>query len=670
MKYNYSKQKSPMSLSSLKNIRNGYQSIYFKIFISFLLISFLKCIPTSAQITLPHLVSDGMILQRNSSVKIWGWASPKENVQVRFINKTYRTKVSAKGEWFITLPAMNAGGPYTMELKGKNKVTLNDILIGDVWLCSGQSNMEHQMRLHAVRYHDEIEQADYPQIRQFLVPRKTNLNHPEGRLDGGRWIAASPQTVGDFSAVAYFFAKSLYEKYRIPIGLINASVGGSPIQAWMSEESLTAFPDIMKTVNQNKDSAYVNETNRRAEKDNAIPPGEDKGMTGKWYSNDYHSSAGWRTINIPGYWEDQGIKKLDGIVWYRKVVNISQELANDKATLFMGRIVDADEVYINGQKIGNTTYLYPQRRYAIPDGVLKEGDNLIAIRVTNYSGKGGFVPHKPYYIAGKKDTVDLKGYWQYKVGRVFEPLPPNRTQSINLLYQPTALYNAMFAPLENYSIKGFVWYQGESNTYNPTLYGQLQRAMVADWRQRWNNPALPFLNVQLPGFMDMSYLPEESNWAAFREVQRKFLSVPNTGMAVTIDLGEWNDVHPDRKREVGRRLALQAEKIAYHENGVFSGPLYASQEINGNQIEITFTNTGDGLITNDGEAPAVFEIAGADKKYVNAEARIEGDKVIVRSSRITQPLYVRYAWSDFPVNPNLYNKQGLPASPFSTDEGD
>lgn len=658
-----------MSLSSLKKVRNGYKSIYFRIFMSFLIISFLQGTPVFSQITLPRLVSDGMILQRNSAVKIWGWASPKENVQVRFINKAYRTKASAKGEWFITLPPMNAGGPYTMELQGKNKITLNDVLIGDVWLCSGQSNMEHQMRLHAVRYQGEIVRADYPQIRQFLVPRKTNLNHPEDRLDGGSWIAASPQTVGDFSAVAYFFAKSLYEKYHIPIGLINASVGGSPIEAWMSEESLTAFPGIITSINKNKDSAYVNETNRRAEKENALPPGEDAGMTGAWYSNDYQPSGGWRTINIPGYWEDQGVKKLDGIVWYRRVVNISKELAADKATLFMGRIVDADEVYINGQKVGNTTYLYPQRRYAIAKGILKQGENLIAIRVTNYSGKGGFVPDKPYYIASQKDTVDLKGYWQYKVGRVFEPLPPDRTQAINLLYQPTALYNAMFAPLENYTIKGFVWYQGESNTYDPALYGQLQRAMVADWRQRWHNPTLPFLYVQLPGFMDMSYLPEESNWAAFREVQRKFLSVPHTGMAVTIDLGEWNDVHPDRKREVGRRLALQAEKIAYHQSGIFSGPLYGWQKVSGNQIEITFSDTGEGLITNDKAAPAAFEIAGPDKKYVGAQAKIEGDKIIVWSGRISHPVYVRYAWSDFPVNPNLYNKEGLPASPFSTDEG-
>lgn len=627
-------------------------------------------ISVSAQIVLPHLVSDSMILQRNTPVKIWGWASPGEKIRVRFINKTYRIKASTKGEWHIILPEMNAGGPYAMELKGKNKITLNNILIGDVWLCSGQSNMEHQMRLHAVRYRKEIDHANYPQIRQFLVARKTNLNHPDEMLDQGTWIAASPQTVGNFSAVAYFFAKTLYEKYHIPIGLINSSVGGSPIQAWMSEESLKPFTDILKTVNKNKDSAYVNQTNRRAEKENAIPPGEDKGMTQKWYSNDYTPSFGWRKIDIPGYWEDQGVKDLNGIVWYRRVVQVPKDLANDRATLFMGRIVDADEVYINGQKIGNTTYMYPQRRYPIASGILKEGGNLIAIRVTNYSGKGGFVPDKPYYIAGTKDTVDLKGYWQYKVGRVFESVPPNRTQAINLLYQPTALYNAMLAPIGNYTIKGFVWYQGESNTHNPSLYGKLQRAMVADWRQKWNNPDLPFIYVQLPGFMDMSYLPEESNWAAFREVQRKFLSVPHTGMAVTIDLGEWNDVHPGLKREVGRRLALQAEEVAYHESGIFSGPMYASQKITGNKIELTFTNTGEGLITNDDEPPAEFEMAGADKKYVNANAKIEGDKVIVWSSRIQQPLYVRYAWADFPVNPNLYNKKGLPASPFSTDQGD
>jgi len=336
----------------------------------------------------------------------------------------------------------------------------------------------------------------------------------------------------------------------------------------------------------------------------------------------------------------------------------------------MGRIVDADEVYINGQKIGSTPYMYPQRRYSIPSGILKEGKNVIIIRVTNYSGKGGFVPDKPYCIAGSLDTVDLKGYWDYKVGRVFEPLSPNRTKAINLFYQPTALFNAMLVPLMNFTLKGFVWYQGESNTNNPALYGKLQRQMIADWRQKWGVADAPFLYTQLPGFMEMNYLPEESNWAAFREVQRKLLTEPNTGMAVTIDLGEWNDVHPDRKREVGRRLALQAEKIAYCETGIFSGPLYASQKITGHKIELTFTNTGKGLITNDGEAPAGFEIAGGDKKYVNARAKIKDDKVIVWSDTILHPLYVRYAWADFPVNPNLFNKEGLPASPFGTDEDD
>jgi sialate O-acetylesterase len=339
------------------------------------------------------------------------------------------------------------------------------------------------------------------------------------------------------------------------------------------------------------------------------------------------------------------------------------------ARVFLGRIVDADVLYINGKQVGNTTYQYPQRRYNVPADLLKAGKNIFVIKVTNTNGKGGFVSDKPYCLFAGKDTIDLKGYWQYKVGEVYEP----RTggfgggSGINAQNQPSALYNAMVAPLINYSIKGFLWYQGEANTGRAEEYAKLQPAQVADWRNLWKQPDAPFLWVQLPGFMDMNYLPSESGWAMLRESQMKSLSVPNTGMAVAIDLGEWNDIHPDRKKEVGERLALAAEKIAYGENIVYSGPLYQSSVINGNKITITFNNVGSGLITNDGEELSEFAIAGADKKFVWAKAKIEGDKVIVWSEDVVNPMYVRYAWADNPVNPNLYNKEGLPASPFRRD---
>ena len=633
-----------------------------------------------AQITLPQIIRDSMILQRDAKINIWGWASKGEQVSVKFNGKTYRTKTGNDGKWKVQLSPVKAGGPYTMDISGKNKITLHDILMGDVWLCAGQSNMEHQMKLHSVYYPEEIGNANYPEIRQFKIPNVTNLTAPQKDLPGGSWKWADPENVRDFSAVAYFFAKALYQKYHVPIGIVNASWGGVPIESMMSEESLQSFPDILKTIEKNKDTAYVNGVNRKvfaaAQK---IKRPEDKGIIEKWFSPSYQPKE-WHRIAIPGYWADEGAKNLNGVVWYRREIDVPASMTNAPAKVFLGRIVDADELYINGVKVGSTGYMYPQRRYPVPDGVLKPGKNLFVVRVTNNFGKGGFVPDKPYELIANNDTVDLTGYWQYKVGLLNQPqhgFGGFAGFGIALQNQPTALYNSMIAPLVDYTIKGFVWYQGESNTGNPKEYAKLQPAMITDWRNKWNEGDLPFLFVQLPGFGDYNYLPSESQWATFREAQAKSLSVPNTAMAVAIDLGEWNDIHPDRKKPVGDRLALAAEKIAYGENIVYSGPLYQSSKIEGEKIIISFTHTGTGLTTNDGEPPAEFAIAGEDKRFFWANAKIvhrtpdsvgEGDKIIVSSEEVPNPKYVRYAWADDPVNPNLINKEGLPVAPFRTDE--
>ena len=623
---------------------------------------------SNAQIKLPQIIRDSMILQRDSKINIWGWASKGEKVTVKFNNKTYRTTAGSDGTWKVQLAPMKAGGPYSMQISGKNKIVLNDILIGDVWFCAGQSNMVHQMKLHSVFYRDEIPNANYPDIRQFWVPNTTDLVGPKKDLPTGSWKWANPENVKEFSAVAYFFAKDLYEKYHVPIGIINASWGGIPIEAMMSEESLKPFPDILKTVEKNKDTAYVNGINRKvfanAQK---MKRAEDKGLIEKWYAPSYEPKE-WHRIAVPGYWADEGAKNLNGVVWYRREIDVPASMTNVPAKVFLGRIVDADQLYINGVKVGSTTYMYPQRRYPVPHGVLKPGRNLFVVRVTNNYGKGGFVPDKPYELIAGSDSIDLTGYWQYKVGVLNEPHSGFGGFGIALQNQPTALYNSMIAPLIDYTIKGFVWYQGESNTGNPVDYAKLQPAMIADWRSKWNEGDIPFLFVQLPGFGDYNYLPSESQWALFREVQAKSLSLPNTAMAVAIDVGEWNDVHPDRKKPVGDRLALAAEKIAYGENIVYSGPLYQSSKIEGNKIIISLMHTGTGLTTNDGEPPAEFAIAGEDKKFVWADAKIDGDKIIVSNEEVPNPKYVRYAWADDPINPNLINKEGLPAAPFRTDE--
>jgi sialate O-acetylesterase len=611
-----------------------------------------------------------MILQRDANIKIWGWAAANEKVNLKFNNKTYKTKATTNGDWSVILPPVKAGGPYTITITASNSITLNNILFGDVWFCSGQSNMVHQLNIHDVTYANEIAAANYSQIRQFWIPTLNSLEGPKIDLPSGSWKAAIGEDVRPFSAVAYFFAKKIYEKYHIPIGIINSSVGGTPIEAWTSEEGLKEFPALQTIIQKNKDTAYINGLNRQAFSGNGNrPPLQDKGLleSPKWFEINY-VPKGWHTINVPGYWEDQGIKDLNGVVWYRKEIDIPASMTGKAARVFLGRIVDADALYINGKQVGNTTYMYPQRRYTVPADVLKKGKNIFVVKVTNNFGKGGFVPDKPYCIFSGTDTVDLKGTWQYKVGEVYIPRSGGiGGGGINAQNQPAALYNAMVAPVINYNIKGILWYQGESNSGKADEYTKLQPAQIADWRTKWKQPSLPFLYVQLPGFMDYNYLPSESQWAQLREAQLKSLSVPNTAMVVAIDLGEWNDIHPDNKKDVGERLALAAQKITNGENIVYSGPIYQSSKTEDNKIILSFTHTGSGLITNDGEEPGEFAIAGADKKFVWAKAKIEGDKIIVWSDDIKVPMYVRYAWADNPVNPNLFNKEGLPASPFRTD---
>jgi sialate O-acetylesterase len=628
----------------------------------------------NAQIKLPVIIRDSMILQRDAKVNIWGWASANEKITISFNGKKVTTKADDGGNWKAILPPTKAGGPYTIELTGKNKLTLSNVLFGDVWFCSGQSNMVHQLNIHDVIYAKEIAEANFPEIRQFWVPTLANMRGPQKDLPSGNWQAAVGESVRPFSAVAYFFAKKIYQEFHIPIGIINASVGGTPIEAWISEEGLKNFASISATIKKNQDTTAAPRRGggnfggvRRVEV-------TDLGIAGakKWFDITYEPK-GWRTINIPGYWEDQGLKDLNGVVWYRKEIDLPASFTSKQAKVFLGRIIDADELYINGKQVGNTSYQYPQRRYTVPEGLLKPGKNLFVIRVTNTSGKGGFVTDKPYSIFCGNDTIDLKGTWQYKVGEAYQPIVRGSGGfagggSINAQNQPTALYNAMVAPEINYTIKGFCWYQGESNAGNPKEYADLMPALINDLRSKWNQDTLPYLFVQLPNYMDYNYVPSESGWAMMREAQLKSLAVPNTAMAVTIELGEWNDIHPDRKQEVGERLALGALKLAYNKNIVYSGPIFQSANIEGSKITLSFNHIGSGLMTNDDEPPAEFAIAGADKRFVWAKAKIEGDKVVVWNDNIAAPMYVRYAWADNPVNPNVYNKEGLPASPFRTDK--
>ncbi|MFL5771967.1 MAG: sialate O-acetylesterase, partial [Flavisolibacter sp.] len=484
----------------------------FKLFFS---IALLFALPAAAQVKLPRLISDSMVLQRDTRIKVWGWAAPGEKIKIKFNRKEYKTITSADGKWMLYLSSMKAGGPYEMNIDASNHITLKDILIGDVWICSGQSNMVHQMALHSDRYKEDIASANYPMIRHFWIPTVTNLNKPNEELPGGSWKIANPENVLQFSAVAYFFARDIYEQYHVPVGLINASVGGTPVEAWTSEEGLKEFPSVYTTLTKNKDTGYINRTNRNAAFANAMRPKQkDAGIaTLPWYDTSYIPKE-WHSINVPGYWEDQGLRNLDGIVWYRKEIDVPRELSGKPARIYLGRIVDADFLYINGQTAGITTYQYPQRRYTLPSG-LKPGKNIIVVRVINNFGKGGFVPDKPYKIIIGEKTIDLKGEWQYKVGDVFTP-QQNEVSAISFQNQPSALYNAMIAPLINYAIKGFLWYQGEANSGRAPEYEKLFPALIMDWRKKWALGDLPFLYVQLPNFMEVNYLPSESQWASLR----------------------------------------------------------------------------------------------------------------------------------------------------------
>ena len=620
-----------------------------------------------ANVRLPKLISNGMVLQREAKVNIWGWADPAEKISVSIDGKTFKTISNEKGDWKLTLTPHKVGGPFTMIIEGNNRVEINDILFGEVWLCSGQSNMELPMRRVKPLYEVEIRQANNQLIRYFEVPKKYNFKSPEKDYLSGNWQSVNPVSILDFSAVSYFFGNALFQKYHVPIGLINASLGGSPVEAWMSEDALKEFPtqlneahkfrndDLIKQI-ESSDKERMNTWYKTSvEKDE----GEKNG-----YSQPNFDDSDWQSMKIPGYWANTSLGNINGVVWFRKEFEVSKEDAGKPASLNLGRIVDADSVFINGKLVGNITYQYPPRWYKVPQGVLLAGKNIIVARIVNNSGNGGFVLDKPYQLTVGNQVVDLKGDWKMKLGCTMPPLGGETF----IRWKPMGLYNAMIAPLLNYAIKGTIWYQGESNTGKPDEYAKLFPTLILDWRKDFNQGDFPFLYVQLPNFMESKSQPSESNWAETRESQLKTLSVPNTAMVVTIDIGEWNDIHPLDKQDVGNRLALAARKLAYKDSKVvYSGPLYKSMKVTDNKIELTFTQIGSGLEAKGQTELKGFAIAGADRKFVWAKAEIKNNQVIVWNNEVQSPVTVRYAWADNPDGANLFNKDGLPASPFSTE---
>lgn len=624
---------------------------------------------SSAQIKLPKLVSDGMVLQRNADVKIWGWASPGENIAISFKGNSYTTKAEENGNWKMQLSNLKPGGPYQMKLSGKNEIELNDIYVGDVWVCSGQSNMEITMSRVSPLYGEEIENANEPEIRYFEVPKEYDLSGKRSTLSGGKWEAVNQDNISEFSAVSYFFGKKIHREYDVPVGLINSALGGSPVQSWLSEEALKKYPDYLREVERLSPEGVIDSLEQldqnRIQNWYADLNSRDQGVKNNWKSESLDDS-GWDSMEIPGFWANSSIGDQNGIVWFRKHFQLSDQEAGKEAKLLMGRIVDADSVFVNGTFVGNTTYQYPPRRYHIPQGILKNGENTISVKILNERGRGGLVPDKPYELTVNGKTYDLKGKWKYKLGAAAESLASQTFYR----WKPEGLYNAMINPLLNYSIKGVIWYQGESNAGEPSTYKAMFTDMIQDWRKKWNQKPqnFPFLFVQLANFMEAHEEPGDSNWARLREAQTQSLELPNTRMAVIIDIGEWNDIHPLNKKDVGNRLAQAAAKVAYGKDVVPGGPIMDSYQVKGDSILISFKNVGDGLKAKNGKPLQEFAIAGADKKFVWAKAEIVGNKVVVHSPKVENPVAVRYAWADNPDQANLYNEEGLPASPFRTDD--
>ncbi|HPG39405.1 MAG TPA: sialate O-acetylesterase [bacterium] len=622
-------------------------------------------------VRLPKLVGDGMVLQRDAKVKIWGWATAGEKITVHFIESTLQTTADQNGDWQVLLAEKPAGGPYTMQIEASNSITIDDILIGDVWVCSGQSNMGVAMGWLTTVYPKEIANSENKFIRQFNVPVTMNFQEREKDFKYGQWQSANPKNLRSFTAVGYFFAQKLYETYKIPIGIIHASLGGSSAEAWISEESLKEFPKYYEDAQSFKTPGYIERINKqddaRVKSWNQLLRQNDAGLKDPhttWYDPELDTSA-WENMSLPGYWDESKPAPVNGVYWFRKQIAVPAEMTGKQALLKLGRIVDCDSVFINGKFIGTTGSQYAPRAYKIPDNLLTEGDNTLVIRVINYIRHGGFVPGKQYELAAGETTINLAGEWQYRVGTIMEPLQDRLfTGKI-----PTGLFNGMLAPMLNYSIKGAVWYQGESNTSRAFEHYDLFKLLIQDWRTNWRQGNFPFLYVQLPNFVEVNTELTRYDWAYFRESQLKALAIPNTGMAVTIDIGEYNDIHPANKKDVGYRLALAAHKVAYSEKQiVYSGPIYKAIKIKGNKVILAFTNVGGGLVAKNGNELKRFEICGSDNKYYPAQAQIEKDKVIVWCDNVARPVAARYAWANNPEGANLYNQEGLPASPFRTCE--
>lgn len=633
-------------------------------------------------VRLSNLFSDDMVLQRQKPIKFYGTASGKAAFEIEFAGKKQKVSADDKGEWEISFPSMEAGGPYKLKVVSDSSFTLKNILVGDIWVCSGQSNMEWVLR-RTLNAPYELRKANYEGIRFFTVPKNAS-SFPAENTKAATWKTCTTANAWEFSAVAYFFARSLNERYKVPIGIIHTSWGGTPAESWISHAALVTHPDFKikadSLLQTYKNGSTIESLQKQVYMDSSFPYlkkllAKDKGYIEKWNNNAY-SDAHWKTLVVPGTLDEQGVANYKGSIWLRKHLIVPPAMSGQDLTLIMEKLNERDITYFNGTEVGRVAGFGGKRVYRIPKDLVIKGENIITIRLETFDRPAGFEAKDASIIrleqmveTGSPTSIPLAGEWKYALGLAEAEYPERPKAALYVSSLPSVLYNGMIAPLERFTIKGFLWYQGENNAGKAFQYKTLFPLLINDWRKQFNQGNLPFIFTQLAGYGQITSEPVDHFWAELREAQLQTLSVPNTGMAVTIDVGDPYDIHPLNKQVVGKRLAVQAMKMVYGETGLNTSPLYQSMKLSGDTIRIKFSNATKGLITKNGTVPKGFVIAGADKKFAWANAKIEGDEIVVWLWKV-KPVAVRYAWTGSPAESNganVFNKEGFPLSPFRTD---
>lgn len=617
-----------------------------------------------SQVKLAKIFGDNMVLQRHVTIPVWGWAKPNETIQVQFHKQQKSTKANNKGKWVVYLNPEIAGGPYELIVNGEQNIKVKNILVGEVWICSGQSNME-MMVGQSDNAENEIKNApNYANIRHIKIPKEIN-SLPNNDISQGVWEVTSAQTVSNFTGVGYFFAKKLYDYLNVPIGLINASWGGSIVETWMSRESFEnsdEFNELIKSMPiVNLDSLLNIKMIASNKKIEALQNSKFADAQVSLFKEQNFNDANWLNMNEPEVWETQDLGDFDGVVWLRKHINLTKNQIKNDALLEIPAIDDADSTFVNGVFVGSTNGWDKKRAYNIKSAILKEGANVIAIRVEDNSGSGGIYGDAANFKLKVYDSIiNLSGNWKYQVASIYD--------GVNFNDFPSLCYNAMIHPLIPFAFQGVIWYQGESNISRAFEYQKTFPMLIHDWRNKWNTN-FPFYYVQLATFNSEGDSNTGSSWAELREAQTKTLQVSNTGMAVTTDVGMPNDIHPTNKKTVGQRLASIALNNVYKEKMTYQGPMFASMKRIKNKMIIKFNNTGKGLVTNTtGKNVYGFEIAGVDQVFYDVKAVIKNNKVVLFTFGIQSPMHVRYSWRGDASKSNLFNNDGFPAVPFRTDD--